>query len=578
MPQVALGRENLRHSKANLANAPLCDDPETRYDLHVRTGHGRLAVAAALLAGSTAVATTLARADSAATPKGGTMLLSFIGLDSLDPARSYSAAGWSLLDATCARLMAYPDKPGSAGSRVVPEVASAPPKISADFKTYTFTLRSGFRFSDGTPVRASAFARAINRTLAPALRSPGAQYTEDIVGAADVLAGRTQAAAGVAASGNRLVVRFTRPVLDFAARLTTPFFCAVPPRLPADPEGVAEYAAAGPYVVSEYRPGERVVLRRNRFYGGKRPHNVDGFLVDLRSSTPDEVIPRVERGEADWSDASATSLLDSDRGLAARYGVNKGRFLVTPGNSLFAFALNTSRPLFRNNVRLRRAVNFAVDRIAYRRAGIGQSLAGRLTDQYLPPAMPGFRDVSIYPLTRPNMAKAKALARGRTRSGKAILYTFDFPLALARAQIFKQNLAGIGLSVEVKAFSPPALYQRLQAPNEPYDITLAAWAPDYLDPFQFINLPLDGRYARRSNVAVFDSQRYNALMRRAARQQGAARFRAYGDLDVQLARDAAPLVAMFVPNNALFVSRRVGCVVFRAPFGALDLPAACLRR
>ena len=110
-------------------------------------------------------------------------------LDHMDPALSFTAPGWALIDTTCARLMAYPDKAPPKGFRLAPEVAARFPKTSPDFKTFTFTLRRGFRFSDGKPVRASAFARAINRTLVPSIKSPGAMFTRDIRGAADVLAG-----------------------------------------------------------------------------------------------------------------------------------------------------------------------------------------------------------------------------------------------------------------------------------------------------------------------------------------------------------------------------------------------------
>ena len=85
------------------------------------------------------------------------------------------------------------------------------------------------------------------------------------------------------AHGYTLVIRFSRPVPDFLHRTTTTFFCAVPPNLPSDPEGIGAFPAAGPYYVQDYRPGQRVVLRRNRYYGGKRPHHVAGFDVDLRA-------------------------------------------------------------------------------------------------------------------------------------------------------------------------------------------------------------------------------------------------------------------------------------------------------
>jgi hypothetical protein len=72
-----------------------------------------------------------------------------------------------------------------------------------------------------------------------------------------------------------------QPLGDFPARTTMPFFCAVPPNLPTDPEGRGAFPGSGAYYVSEYRPGQRVKIRRNRHYGGKRPHYVDGFDVDL---------------------------------------------------------------------------------------------------------------------------------------------------------------------------------------------------------------------------------------------------------------------------------------------------------
>ena len=62
-------------------------------------------------------------------------------------------------------------------------------------------------------------------------------------------------------------------------------------------------------------------------------------------------------------------------------------------------------------------------------------------------------------------------------------------------------------------------------------------------------------------------------MRAAARLQGDARYRAYGKLDARLARDPAPLAALFFFNEMTLVSKRVGCVVLR-PW--LDLTAACL--
>jgi peptide/nickel transport system substrate-binding protein len=121
----------------------------------------------------------------------------------------------------------------------------------------------------------------------------------DIIGARAVQAGRAKTASGVIAKGYRLVVHLEQPLGDFAARTSMPF-CAVPPNLPADPEGRGAFPGSGPYYVTEYRPGQRITIRRNRYYRGRRPHHVDGLAVDLTAGSPQEVLDRIERGEADW--------------------------------------------------------------------------------------------------------------------------------------------------------------------------------------------------------------------------------------------------------------------------------------
>ncbi len=306
----------------------------------------------------------------------------------MDPALAYAVGAWSLIDTTCALLL-RPTWPvdGLGRDALEPEVAVAAPRVSNGGRVYTFTLRTGFRFSDGTPVRASAFARAIHRTLAPGVASPWGVYARDIVGADRVASGKASEASGIVARGNTLVIRLKRPVPDLTFRTTS--WCAVPPTLPSDREGIGAYPAAGPYYVAEHVPGVRVEIRRNRFYRGARPHHVDGFTADLRASSFDDVVDRIERGVADWGWVLPEVLLEPGRRLASRYGVNRGRFFVQPGTTTFGFVFNMTRPLFRDNPKLRQAVNFAIDRAAVRRAG-GGALRSRLTDQYIPPGMPGF--------------------------------------------------------------------------------------------------------------------------------------------------------------------------------------------
>jgi len=500
------------------------------------------------------------------------------GLDFLDPALAFTQPAWSLLDTTCARLYTYPDEPSPASFRVVPEVAASY-DVSPDFKTYTFRLRTGFRFSDGKPVHASAFAQAINRVLAP-VDSPGWVYVRDIVGARDVHAGKRSAASGVVARGNTLVVRFSRETPDFVATTTLPYFCAVPPGLPPSREGVGLIPSAGPYHVTEYRPNERVEIRRNPYYGGERKVQLDGFDVNLRGGSPTDMVRSVDRGDADWGHMLAGVFMDPTLDLVRKYGIDRSRFFVKPGLTLRLLALNSQRPLFRNNPKLRRAVNFALDRSALL-ANAGGPIAARLTDQHLPYVVPGFRDAAIYPLEGADLAKAEELAGGRLRGKKAIILTTDFVLGVQAAQLAAQQLAKLGLEIEIRKIpdhiASAEYLEKLTAPGAEWDIALVLWTPNIPDAYSYLHLLVESQQLGGETLTRVRSKLLSTALQRAVRlPQGRERNQAYAAIDAMLARDVAPVAPLNVVNEATLVSDRVAprCIVLRP---VLDLAVACLK-
>jgi ABC-type transport system substrate-binding protein len=462
--------------------------------------------------------------------------------------------------------MAYPDRALPAGFRLTPSLAEGKPRVSKDGRTYTFTIRKRARFSTGAAVTARAFAHELERELDPDMESGAAGSWLDISGAQAFNEGNATTITGLAAKGRTLTLRLTGRVPDLTERFTQ--LCAVPPNLPTDPEGArAPLHSPAPYYVSEYVPGERVVLERNRFYKGERPQHVARFVADLD----------VDQGAATNLVASGTFdamvpsfVQDRTAELAKRYRVNRSRFFVLPGAGIRLFHLNTSRPLFRKNPKLRQAVNFAVDRRTLARAG--GFLVETPTDQHLTPGTPGYRDERIYPLKGPDLRAARRLAKGRTRDRTAILYTTDTAVDVAQAQVLQQNLRQIGIEVEINDVPAPILFEKLA---EPWDIFRVRWGASR-DP-SFVGCLFDGRtigQATSCNNSNFDSPKFNRLIDNASRLSGDARERAYGELDVQISRDAAPAIPVAVFNSLVFVSARAGCVVMNPN---LDLTAVCLK-
>ena len=526
---------------------------------------GYLAAVALVVAATSAGSVGGSMASAA--KEGGTFRMA-IGrgvLNTIDPALVDLPGEALLLSPACGSLMSFAGKPPA--FRLRPDLAAVEPIVSRDGRTYTFTIRKNARFSSGAPVLGRDVVRTLERLLTPAMQSSSGSDFVDIVGAQEMLDAKATSLTGAIANGRTVTVRMTKRVPDFLNQMSV--VCITPASLPIDPEGAkAPLPSPAPYYVAEYVPDERLVLARNRFYKGPQAHPVDRFVADLGADL-NAIIDDIAIGKLDWGSAPATMSARADE-LRRRYGVNKSRFYVVPGIFVRMFVLNTSRPLFKNNPKLRQAVNFAADRKSLTRE-LG-TLAGTATDQYLTPLTPGYRNERIYPLKGPDLRRARALARGHTRSGKAVLYTTTNPLDVAQAQVLQRNLKAVGLDVEIKPQA--ALTPKLDTQGEPFDIGRIAWGA--IDPSILSDI-FHGRTIGRtgnSNWSYFNSAKYNRLLDKAARLTGDKRYRAYQALDLQLSRDAAPAIPVTILNAFTFVSARVGCVVVNPN---LKLTAVCLK-
>ena len=182
----------------------------------------------------------------------------------------------------------------------MPEVASRF-TVSNGGKRYTFFIRKGFRFSDGTPVTAQNFEYAIDRVANHDLASPGAQFITDpkgtnIVGAKDVNDGDGTHVSGVRVKGNRLIINLTKPDGTFLSKITMPFFQATSTKLPLDREivnvdSITDIPSAGPYALARNDPDVLTSLRRNPYWTA-RPRSA-------APAEPDRPRPAVEPERGD---------------------------------------------------------------------------------------------------------------------------------------------------------------------------------------------------------------------------------------------------------------------------------------
>jgi len=486
----------------------------------------------------------------------------------IDPQLAYISTAWGLEYATAAKLYNY--RPGG---KLVPEVASSV-KVSRDGLRYTFTIRKGFRFSDGKRVTAASFTYAIDRAANHDLSSPAAQFITDtsdggvdIVGAFVVTEGNGTRVSGAQARGNKLIIKLNRPSGKLISILAMPFFQATSRRLPLDREVVdvrsmADLPSAGPYAFARNEPNRLTELRRNPFWkrgpGRTAPRNLAGVDVswNLNEQAAFEL---VEANQLDEGPLPAAEV----EGVARSYGINRTRFWVKPLGCVGVIALNTQQGLFKDNAPMRRAVNWAIDRTDY--AASTSPYIWTPWTHLIPPGYPGsITKRALQPYgARANLEKAREIAAGHSGDGHVVLaYRASGPRN-PRVDLVRSELTELGLSVTLRPFSdyPP--------PSAEWDLLLGyGWCADTADPGDFVT------FAKGSL-----SPEYVAKLLNVNRLAGQKRVTAFGKLDVEIMKNDAPVVVTNVYNNRFFFSNRVDpkTLMYHAVYQDWSIPSLALK-
>jgi peptide/nickel transport system substrate-binding protein len=539
-----------------------------------------LIMGVALLVAATTVGSATSatkRAGKAGVSKGGTLRVNEANadFDFVDPQLAYRTDDWDMLFSTAMQLVSFPEKSGAAGSQLYPQAATAFPTVSKDGKTYTFHIRSGLKFSDGSPVTAASYQRSWERILSPKMGSPlgvNLDLQNTVVGGAAFLAGKSAHISGITAKGQTLTFHLVKPNATFVSILSMQWFTAVKPNMPYSSQGLNVYPAAGPYYIKSRDPGRSTVLARNPYYKGNRPANPDQIVITPNVNI-DQSLLQVKAGQSDFDLGGIPPTAASD--LANSFGINKGRFFVGPTSCVNYMGMNTARAPF-DNVNLRKSVNWAIDRPAQVRL-LG-AFAGKRTSQILVPGIPGYKPFGAYALKGANVAKAKQVGGSAVASAPTlnVVHTTS-SYSTNRAQVAEYNLKQVGFKVNDVPTPATNYYQVIQTKGTSYNfVTNGGWCADYFDPFDYLNVLFDGRKiqaANNNNYTYFNNGSFNAGLDKASALSGAARAAAYAKLDQELMTKYAPVVPYLISTNRYFVSSRTKNWIYSSYFGAPYLNA-----
>ncbi len=352
------------------------------------------------------------------------------GLSTIDPSVMYETYSLAIPGLTNDGLVAFKHVGGSDGSTLVPDLATSLPQPTDKGKAYTFQLRPALRYSTGRPVHAEDFRRAIERVFR--LHSLGRSSYDGIAGAerCEVAPKTCDLSHGIAVDNKARLVTFqlTAPDPDFLSKLAQPFAGAIPAGLPNHDVGTQPVPGTG--------PTRSRATSRSGSSSSCATHS-SGRGQGARTATRTDIVWRldvaaapstrgVEKGRADVAyDFVPTELLaEVKTEYASQLHVDP-----IPGTYFYYFD-SRLRPF--DDVRVRRALNYAVDRNAVIDSASRAEVAAP-TCQVLPPNFPGYRPFCPYtaggPSTRwvaPDLDRAKQLiAASGTKGERVTVWTDD---------------------------------------------------------------------------------------------------------------------------------------------------------
>ncbi|HWO48050.1 MAG TPA: ABC transporter substrate-binding protein, partial [Solirubrobacterales bacterium] len=366
--------------------------------------------------------------------------------DALDPGLSFTLEGATALHNSYIPLLTYAPENGKAGTKLIPGLAKELPKIDQGGRRYTLFLRPGLEYSDGTPVRASDFRFSVERLFR--INSPGSTFYLNIVGAEKFAKTKKGTISGISAddASGKIVVRLTEPSGYFSYILGLAYGALLPPDTPAEDQTPNPPPATGPYVITKVSPGRSWEYERNPAWaanGEAMPDWPDGHVDKIKlevRSNPVAATDEVEKGKVDW----LKNPPPPERYAEVRDRFEGTQFREEPQISVYYFWMNTQAAPF-DDVRVRRAVNYAVDPEALERIYAGTLEA---TQQVLPQDMPGYEKFDPYPY---NLAKAKKLIAEADPSDREItVWSLNLVPTDEAGEYYQQVLEKLGFDVTLK--------------------------------------------------------------------------------------------------------------------------------
>ena len=528
--------------------------------------------------------------------KGGTLtVLNAQPQEDFDPARLYTSGGGNVPSLVFRTLTTRNRENGAAGAKVVPDLATDTGRPNKDATVWTYTLKKGLKYEDGTAITSADIKYGVERSFAPEL-SGGAPYLRDwLVGAADYQ-GPYKDKKGLSAietpDSRTIVFHLNKPEGEFPYLATQTQFTPVPKAKDTGTKYEQHPISSGPYkVVSNQNDGETIVLERNKYWSTATDAERKAYpdKIDVKSGLDSSVINQ-RLSASQGTDAAAVTTdtnlgpaelakVTGDKELAARVGT--GHFGYTN-----YIAFNPKVAPF-NNVKVRQAISYAIDRSSVVNAAGGSSLAEAATT-FLPNQKSfGYDPYDLFPAgASGNAAKAKELLK-EAGYPKGITVTLthsndkDFETSPEIATAIQDALKKAGITVKLQGLEINDYKDKIHSVKTEPGFFLAHWGADWPSGGPFLAPIFDGRQIVKDganfNTGLLNDKSVNAeidsINKLTNLDEAAKRW---GALDKKIGEQALT-VPLFHPVYKRLVGKDIRNVVISDWTGVLDISQVAVK-
>jgi ABC-type transport system substrate-binding protein len=484
-------------------------------------------------------------------------------IDDVDPHTAWSHVEWSISGRLLFEGLMELNREGE----LAPRLAEDWPEISEDGRVYTFRIRQGVKWHNGREVVAADFKYGMERATDPDTGSWGQSYLQQVAGYQDFIDKRVDEMSGIRVIDDyTLEITLQNPQALFLTLLISTSTFPLPQEEVeqwGNQWGTEVAIGNGPYMVSEWIPDQRLVLVRNPDYWEPGRPYLDEQVFTM-AIEPSVSLLKLARGDIDMMTSNASP----DILQTAQSNPEWAEFVQSKPSmtSLWMFMNMEVEPF--DNQQVRQAINHTIDRDALIRvAGGGTPLFG-----VYPPGMPAYApDYQPYPYD-PEQAQA-LLAEAGYADGFAtqLFYNTEGPYWVAIAPIVQQQLAQIGVDLELVPLSHSAFIAQVNTP-EAVPIGFQSWAAVFPDPNDMIGpqFTCDARGVTGANNSYYCSEELERLLAEAeAETDLTRRAELYVQMN-QMIMDDAPHVPLWAPEIHMLLHSRVRDYDFHPAMYAAD--------